>query len=439
MSNVAKTAGIAFVGVFVLVVAVFGVAGFVVSDDTTSGTTAAPEHVELENPQYSADRVSANSTPGQANIDMENPAVNRKIVVHAGSNIAERDISPLVNELIEQGHEVDVLIENRDLFGGGPILFGQSQVSQIGPPPSSGDNEPVLDDRLEDAHAFISIGVNNYVQEDLEQITEFTEDNGRVVMAVDPNQEYGFGTGQSSAYGRLGVFTEPGYIYNLEENDLNYQRIFVEPEGGSMLTDGVDRAVFDSATPVGAASVDATFRPIEGSQLSTSRAQTDKPLLVRNGNVAIIGDTHFMAPENTQRADNDVLVANVGEYLVGSNRQLGDSSNGDSGGSTETVTVEVGPGGEPVFEPNEIEIDPGDTVRFVWKSGGYNIVPVNQQPADSPWDGITETKQEGFIHEFTFEQEGVHEFVSEPQEDQGMFGVIIVGDPQGSGSGSESR
>lgn len=430
MSNVGKTAAIAFVGVFVLVVAVFGAAGFVVSDDSTPETTAAPEPIDIENPQYSPDRVSADTTPGSADIEMDNPAVNRKVVVHAGRNIAERDISPLVNELIENGHEVDVLIQNRELFGGGGIFLEESQVSQIGPPPSSGDSEPVLNDRLEDAHAFISIGVNNYVQDDLEQINTFVEDNGRVVMAADPGQEHGFGTGQSSAYGRLGVYTDPGYVYNLEENDLNYQRVFVEPDGGSMLTDGVERAVFDSATPVGARTVDGALRPIDGSQLSTTRAQTEKPVLVRNGDVAIIGDTEFMTPENTQRADNDVLVANIGDYLVSSNRQFGDNSDGSgSDGEAETVTVEVGPDGEPVFEPNEIEIEPGDTVRFVWKSNGYNIVPTFQDPEDSTWGGVPETQEEGFIHEITFEEEGIHEFVSEPHEEEGMFGVIIVGNP----------
>ena len=44
MSDTRKTAAIAFLGVFVLVVAVVGVASIAVSDDTSSNT-AAPENV----------------------------------------------------------------------------------------------------------------------------------------------------------------------------------------------------------------------------------------------------------------------------------------------------------------------------------------------------------------------------------------------------------
>ncbi len=428
MSDTRKTAIYSFVAVFALVLVVALAIGFVMSDDPD--TEAVPDHIEVENPQYDADRVTSDRTPGEATVEMSSAARNNEVVVHAGGALSERDIAPLVNTLVESGHEVTVLADEQQQMVTDPILFAEDSVTQVDPQPP-GDEQSMLGGELEGAHGFISIGVAGYSDADLDEIGEFVEDDGRVVMAVDPDQEFAFGDGHSQTYSELGVYTEPGYVYNLAENDLNYQRIFAEPSGNSMLTDGVDRVVFDTATPVQAVNQDEVMEPIDGSELSVTRDETEKPILVRDGDVALLGDTDFMTPENTQRADNDILVGNIADFLVDGDRTVDDSSEPetDEDEETETVTVEVAPNGEHVFEPDVVEIEPGTTVEFEWMSDGYNIVPVYQEPPDADWDGVEELQDEGYVHEHTFEEEGIHEFTSEPHEEEMMFGVIIVGDP----------
>jgi len=116
------------------------------------------------------------------------------------------------------------------------------------------------------------------------------------------------------------------------ENDLNYQRVYAEPTGNSSLTAGVDRAMFETVTPVGtAAAGGGVLRPSEGSQLSTTRAATDAPVLARDGGVVVVGDSDFLVPENTQRVDNDVLVGNLADFLVENDR-----------GGTRTVGPQAG-------------------------------------------------------------------------------------------------
>jgi plastocyanin len=428
MNKSMKAAVVSFLVVFVVVVAAGGVVGFMMDDDTTTESTTAPEHVEIENPQWDAERVVSNRTPGKASVEMDSSAFQNKVVVHVGPSMTARAISPLVNALIEGGHEVSVVAEQAQRFGGGGISFSEQSVTQVGPPPG-GQGGAQLSGELDDAHGLISIGVSSYSDQDLEAIDEFVANNGRVVMAVEPTQEFAFGEGHSQTYSNLGVFTEPGYVYNLEENDLNYQRIFAEPTGDSILTEGVERAVFPSATPVQAINQEEGMQPIEGTELSVTRAETDKPVLVRDKNVVLVGDTDFLRPENTQRVDNDVLVGNIADFLVDANRNTEDGSGDGAQNSTETVTVEVGPDGENKFSPEVTEIEPGTTVKFVWKSGGHNIVPTYQEPSDAEWSGVPETQDEGFVHKYTFEEEGVHEFVSEPHEQDGMYGVIVVGDP----------
>lgn len=439
MTDNRTIAVLSFVAVFAAIVAAGAILGVVVDDTPSSSAEAVPDHVEVENPQYDVDRVTSDRDPGNATIEMDSPAFDNEVVVHVGGGMSERHISPIVNALVDGGHQVTVVADSQQQMMTGSALFSDPAVSQMGPPPEQGEEEEAkLSGQLDEAHGLLSIGVSSYTEADLEEIGEFIEEDGRVVMALDPDQEFSFGEGHSEMYSELGLYTEPGYVYNLAENDLNYQRIFVEPDGGSMLTDGVERVVFPGATPVQGEMVDETLRPIAGSELSTTREETDNPVLARNGDLALIGDTGFMSPENTQRADNDALVGNIAEFLVESDRDVeeNDSSGETSTGSgeaneTKTVTVAVGPDGENRFEPEIIEIEPGDTVVFEWKSDGYNIVPVYQDPEDADWEGVEEVQEEGFVHEHTFEEEGVHEFISEPHEEDMMGGVIVVGNPEG--------
>lgn len=434
MNRLQKTAAVAFLVTFVAVVAVGGVVSAVTGGD---GNTA--ELPEVENPQYDADRVSPDTSPGTANIQMDSSATGETIVVSVGGGVSERDIEPLVNTLIEAGAEVNVVSKGSPGPAIGPIGPGPQppRARPPAPQPSGGEEESTLSEELPEADAFMSIGVSSYRDEDIDAITEFIESDGRTLVAVNPQQEFAPDSGYAELYSELGAYTESGYVYNLAENDLNYQRIFAEPAGSSMLTEGVDRVVFDTATPVRAASSDERMEPIDGSVLSTTRAETDLPVLVRDGDVALVGDTGFLTPENTQRADNDVFVGNVADFLVGGDRTSGGPDDGATGRTEQTndtaedvVTVEVAPDGENVFAPRVTEIEPGTTVRFEWKSGGHNLVPERQQPEDHPWSGVEEIKDEGFVHEYTFEEESAHRFVSEPYQDEGMVGVIVVGNPE---------
>ncbi|MFC7057024.1 hypothetical protein [Halovenus salina] len=321
----ARTAGIlSFLAVFAVVVAGGAVVGLSMDQDTAPG--AAPEHVELDNPQYDADRLTSESSPGTADIQLDSDAFESHVVVHMGGSATKRTITPLLNALVRDGHNVTVISDGFGSQPGGPVGFSEGAVNQR--TTQVGGSQSELSSALETAHGLISIGVNSYSDEDLNAIGSFVESGGRMVATVEPSQEFALGEGLSEVYGELDAYTEPGYVYNLEENDLNYQRIFAQSGGDSMLTAGVDRVVLDSATPVQASTVDERLVPIDGTELSVTRAETEKPVLVRNGDVALIGDTQFMTPENTQRADNDVFVGNIAEFLVEADRTFDNAQEG---------------------------------------------------------------------------------------------------------------
>jgi plastocyanin len=87
--------------------------------------------------------------------------------------------------------------------------------------------------------------------------------------------------------------------------------------------------------------------------------------------------------------------------------------------------VTVGPGGELVFDPEELSISTGTTVRWVWDSDTHNVVPTSQ-PEGANWEGYPEISDAGTEYEHTFETAGTYEYICEPHESAGMAGSITV-------------
>ena len=115
--------------------------------------------------------------------------------------------------------------------------------------------------------------------------------------------------------------------------------------------------------------------------------------------------------------DNETEDANETE---GDNETAGNET---GGGDAEEVIA--GPNGELVFDPEELTISTGTTVRWVWESDTHNVVPT-EQPDESDWEGYPEIENAGFEYEHTFETPGDYEYVCEPHESAGMVGTITV-------------
>lgn len=88
-------------------------------------------------------------------------------------------------------------------------------------------------------------------------------------------------------------------------------------------------------------------------------------------------------------------------------------------------TIDVGPDGDLLFEPERVEIEPGTTVRWVWNSDGHNVEPVSV-PDDADWNGHPEIGDRGNEYEYTFDVPGTYEYECEPHAVAGMTGTIVV-------------
>ena len=321
-----------FVGVLVAVFVVSLLVGAVPNGGTQAAETA-PEVADIENEQYDLDQYDVDETPGQASVRMDSTTENRTVLVHAGRGVTQRDFQPLANALIKNGHELRVLSEGPELA----ITIAGVQVAQR--PQRRSDEEVTITGELTDVDGLLVVGVEKYNDEELDAVSEFAADDGRVAMLTEPGDAFNPDDGATELQSMLGVFSQPGYVYNLEENDLNYQRIFAEPRDTDSLVEGVDRAVFDTVTPVGTEAGTELLGPVDNSKLSTTRAGTDAAVLVRNDNAVFGGDTDFLAPTNALRADNDELIGNLADFLVTGPRQASDEESETVDGDFEAVAT----------------------------------------------------------------------------------------------------
>lgn len=95
----------------------------------------------------------------------------------------------------------------------------------------------------------------------------------------------------------------------------------------------------------------------------------------------------------------------------------------------ETIEVQMlnkGPDGERnVFEPAVIQIQPGDTVRFVPTDKGHNALVVDDMVPEGGQEFESKLNQE---FEVTLETEGTFGYKCLPHYATGMVGLILVGD-----------
>ncbi len=125
--------------------------------------------------------------------------------------------------------------------------------------------------------------------------------------------------------------------------------------------------------------------------------------------------------------------------LVGLAGCMGDSDDSDEDagdGDAPEATVTVGADGEPVFDPDSLDVDVGATVAFSWEVGGHSLL-VQEQPEDGTWEGVGSVQDSGYTHRHTFEVEGRYGYECGPHADQGMTGEILVGEAEGSAGGGD--
>jgi plastocyanin len=147
--------------------------------------------------------------------------------------------------------------------------------------------------------------------------------------------------------------------------------------------------------------------------------------------------------QETTTSAGDTTTASGNETTTAANGTAeGTQSGGAAGGGGPTEEVVVGPGGDLVFEPAELTIAPGTTVRWVWDSNNHNVV-AESTPEGADWSGTeggdSETYNTGHEYSHTFTVEGTYEYYCTPHQSAGMVGSITVQQGGGGGGGTAEQ
>lgn len=128
--------------------------------------------------------------------------------------------------------------------------------------------------------------------------------------------------------------------------------------------------------------------------------------------------------ESTDGADLDAWLADANDPRT---PQIRDLRYGDA------PTVYLGVSNTDSFSPPAIKVAPETTVTWEWTDGdgAYNVVAADGTFDSGPPVSAAETTTETFEH--VFESAGAHRYVSEPQADAGMKGVVVVESAPSSG------
>lgn len=114
-----------------------------------------------------------------------------------------------------------------------------------------------------------------------------------------------------------------------------------------------------------------------------------------------------------------------------------DEDNGETEDNEENE-VAAGPNGNPVFDPESIEISVGETVTWTFESQGHNVsakpeassevtIPDGATPfASYEGDKTYELVSKGETYSHTFETAGTYTYVCVPHINVGMVGDVIV-------------
>jgi len=142
------------------------------------------------------------------------------------------------------------------------------------------------------------------------------------------------------------------------------------------------------------------------------------------------------------QTDNGTAGNSTGNATAGN--ATGNATDGSGGseslpGEGTTKTVTVGPGGQTVFDPETVYIQPGGTIEWEWASDGHNVAPTTEElPEGASWEGVTELHNSGYTYSHQFTATGEYPYVCTPHEGVGMVGSVVVNESgQAPGSGGE--
>lgn len=287
------------------------VAGLVVIIAGALPVLVSPTSPDSENVNYSEfdpDNIVSEPLAASGTIDPDGglAEANGEVVIDASaSNRFERaDIQPMIVAINSVGYDATV------------------------------DDSVDFDEKLDDAEALVIIDPGSeYTTRQLNDIEEFLDNGGRVVVLGEPNRVNLrvslFGSSiqttesdLTSFENRFNLQFNTEYVYDQDRNDGNFRRPIVSPHEDGKISpsntlDDADNIVMYTPTEVRSTSDgEPVLVTSSSAKQSGQDSEASRTVAVRDGNLLAIGDSSFIGAERKNVGDNDVFLAAIIEFLI---------------------------------------------------------------------------------------------------------------------------
>lgn len=284
----AKRLGGFLVVIFVIIV------GVAIAAAVDHGSSPRP----MTNPEFTSDRLVGEPLPTGGGIVPDVPPEYQlgTIVIDTGhgNRLDRQTIGPLVTGITTGNNQVRFHHDGDDLAK-----------------------------QLQGAKAYVIISPGmNYSKVELDTISRFRSEGGRVLLVGEPDQFRltGFGVFRQSdvlteVASSLDVSFDTGYLYNLETNVGTYKQVPVMPAPNSPLQGSGSMSVF-TGTRVTAPYGTDVLVTVPGTQLSDGSGPGQFTVAKRVGNVVAVGDRTMLSANYHNVGQNEEFLEYLVEFLV---------------------------------------------------------------------------------------------------------------------------
>lgn len=289
-----------FVGIIALIVLGSVMLGFAMGDVPTD-----PADATVDNEYYTSDSLlsDAELEPRSGDIELSDSS-DRTVVI--ATSYSRADIEPVTNALTAHGHEVRYHETGLQAISAPGVMIGGVQPAQ----PVDSTDESELLTMLEEADALVVIGDIPATADEVDGIERFVDAGGHIVVAAD-----GFdgNTGSQKITDRFGITIGNGYLYNMANNDANFQRVL---SSGTGPLSPAERIVHHQASPVRSGSGSDLVQTTDGTHYSETRDSETYATAVQQSNVLVIGDSDLFRTLNYNRGDNEQIIGYALDFVT---------------------------------------------------------------------------------------------------------------------------
>ena len=196
---------------------------------------------------------------------------------------------------------------------------------------------PTLETRLKYASTYVIISPSTvYTSDEMRWIKAFVDNGGKLAVFTDATRgqvTFDFFTGSiiglpdsnivNPILAPFGIAVEADYLYNIAKNEGNFRNVFFDEFNKDELTFGLKQVAFYGTHSVKSDSGLTLFIGADQtlSSITDAGGGLSAGAVSENGNVLALGDFTFLTPPYNNVADNNTLIANIADFMLGGARK----------------------------------------------------------------------------------------------------------------------